>query len=106
MQKILKLRMPAFFLGISFLLLLSMAPVAANAANGDERYKAMPHNGGFFILDTRDGHMWVWSGRGATVTQKGTSDQILYQGNVRSNMQSKPAPVPMPTKNLLGQPRE
>ncbi len=67
--------------------LLSLSPCAAHAEN--ERYKAFPMSpGGYvFILDTKEGHAWVWSNTGREqVSPSGKNPRIVYQGNVRKNM--------------------
>jgi len=72
-------------------------PCFSNASE-NERYKAIPIGGGggnVFILDTREGHIWRWSGAGqAQANSAGINPSISYQGNVRANM--KPSPQAQP----------
>lgn len=55
-----------------------------------ERYRPIPLGGGLvFILDTREGHAWIWQQTPpGTVSSSGESSRITYQGNVRKNMKS------------------
>jgi hypothetical protein len=65
--------------------LFSAVP-SAWAGDGDERYRAYPFGAGFLILDTREGHLWIWGGTGGNVTKNGENDNLSYQGAVRKNM--------------------
>jgi len=54
-------------------------------ASDNERYKAVPLGAGgasIFIIDTREGHMWVWTNQISTKE----SPNIRYEGNVRQHM--------------------
>lgn len=68
-------------------------------AEGNRRYKAYPYNGGYLILDTREGHFWVWhDGGGAGFTSDGKNANILYQGKVTKNMMPAERPTTNPPK--------
>ncbi len=76
-------------------LLLILAGTALSAEN--RRYRALPLGGeSVFILDTRDGHMWLWRGAGDTrVKASGENPSVLYQGNVQKNVAPPKSSIPL-----------
>jgi len=64
---------------------LILLPAGQTSAE-NERYKAIRMaSGGFvFILDTREGHVWMWNN--ALPFKKGKNLQISYQLKVPMNM--------------------
>lgn len=78
-----------------YLMLLLMALAAAGAARAsDERYQALPlasadggkGGGRALILDTRDGHVWVWSENELVTAPDGSrryGTGFIYQGKLR-----------------------
>ena len=80
--------MRTFFMLLGLLAL----PMAAHAA--DERYQALPlagaaggqGGGRAFILDTREGHVWIWSENEPVVAPDGSrryGSGFIYQGRLR-----------------------
>ena len=77
--------------------LLFAVPQAAQA--DVERYLAVPMGAGgyVFILDTREGHAWIWNNAGqGQVSKSGENPRFVYQGNVRNNMKPPKPPVGQP----------
>ncbi len=77
---------------LSILLGLLALPLTAFAA--DERYQALPlagaaggqGGGRAFILDTRDGHVWIWSENEPVLAPDGSrryGSGFIYQGRLR-----------------------
>ncbi len=66
---------------------MSVSPLFA-AEN--RRYRALPLGGQtVFIMDTRDGNMWLWRGLGNNdVEASGENPSVSYQGNVQKNIPS------------------
>lgn len=73
--------------------LLGLALTLAAPAQAEEvrRYKPVVVQSGdnnlyppkVLILDTRDGHVWLWQERGKKDAQEGAGDtQLIYQGKV------------------------
>ncbi len=76
------------------ILLLATLLAAATAQAGDERYQALPlagadggkGGGRAFILDTRDGHVWIWSENELITAPDGSRRYgagFIYQGKLR-----------------------
>lgn len=76
------------------LFLLGMLLAAGAAQADDDRYQALPLTGAdggkgggrAFILDTRDGHVWVWSENELVVAPDGSRRYgagFIYQGKLR-----------------------
>ena len=70
------------------LLALAVLPVAPAAAQ-DARYEAVPLDPGYefgvekaLILDTVDGHLWIWMESPATADGDG-GRYLIYQGQVK-----------------------
>lgn len=77
---------------LCILLALLTLPLAGFAA--DERYQALPlpgaaggqGGGRAFILDTRDGHVWIWSENEPILAPDGSRRYVsgfIYQGRLR-----------------------
>ncbi len=71
-----------------------LALAGAVQADGDGRYQALPLAGAVggqgggraFILDTRDGHVWVWSENEPVTAPDGRrryGSGFIYQGKLR-----------------------
>lgn len=80
---------PAFALPLSLLLALCLGSTAL--AEEIIRYKPVLVQSGdnnlyppkVLIVDTRDGHVWLWQERGRKDAPEGPADaQIIYQGRV------------------------
>lgn len=87
-----------FFL-ISCVIGLCLLVSAKSAFAENERYKAFPIIGGgsVFIIDTKEGHIWTWSNTGSSnASSSGKNDNILYQGNIRKNMNPKRQKINIP----------
>jgi hypothetical protein len=76
------------------LFLLGMLLAAGAAQADDERYQALPlagadggkGGGRAFILDTRDGHVWIWSENELVTAPDGSRRYgagFIYQGKLR-----------------------
>lgn len=75
-------------------MLLGLLALSTSVWAADERYQALPlagveggqGGGRAFILDTRDGHVWVWS-ENELLTAPGGSRRygagFIYQGKLR-----------------------
>ncbi|MDQ7834870.1 MAG: hypothetical protein RDU24_05770 [Humidesulfovibrio sp.] len=72
-------------------LALSVALTSPALAEEVRRYKPVVVQGGdnnlyppkVLIVDTRDGHLWLWQERGKKDSQDGLADtQLIYQGKV------------------------
>lgn len=68
--------------------------LSTGVAAGDERYQALPlagpvngvGSGRALILDTRDGHVWVWSENEPVTAPDGSRRYVagfIYQGRLR-----------------------
>lgn len=79
-------------------MLLGMLALPAGAQAGEERYQALPladaagGQGGAraFILDTRDGHVWIWSENELVTAPDGRRRYgagFIYQGKLRPGTQ-------------------
>jgi hypothetical protein len=66
----------------------------STAASGDERYQALPLAGAesgqggarAFLLDTRDGHVWIWNENELITAPDGSrryGTGFVYQGKLR-----------------------
>jgi hypothetical protein len=75
-------------------MLLGLLALSTAAAAGDERYQALPLTGGeggqggarAFILDTREGHVWIWSENELVTAPDGSrryGTGFIYQGKLR-----------------------
>jgi hypothetical protein len=80
------------------LLALSDAALADEGRAGEGRYEALPLAGAdggkggarAFILDTRDGHVWIWSENELITTPDGRRRYgagFIYQGKLRPGSQ-------------------
>lgn len=76
----------------SLLLAILLLMPFAGRAGEDGRYQALPLAGGgkdssrAFILDTRDGHVWLWSENELVTTAEGSrryGSGFVYQGKLR-----------------------
>jgi hypothetical protein len=74
--------------------LLGLLVLSTTVATADERYQALPlagadggqGGGRAFILDTRDGHVWIWSENELIATPDGSRRYgagFIYQGRLR-----------------------
>jgi hypothetical protein len=79
-------------------ILLGLLALSAGALAGDERYQALPlagaeggqGGGRALILDTRDGHVWVWSENEPITAPDGSRRYgagFVYQGRLRPGSQ-------------------
>lgn len=79
-------------------MLLVMLSLSAAALAEDGRYQALPLAGGegsrgggrAFILDTRDGHVWIWSENELITATDGSRRYgagFIYQGRLRPGSQ-------------------
>ncbi|MBU1222889.1 MAG: hypothetical protein KKA22_07005 [Gammaproteobacteria bacterium] len=75
-------------------MLLGVLALSTSAWAADERYQALPlagaegsqGGGRAFILDTRDGHVWVWSENELLTAPDGSRRYgagFIYQGKLR-----------------------
>jgi hypothetical protein len=75
-------------------MLVGVLALSAGAYADDGRYQALPLAGGegsrgggrAFILDTRDGHAWIWSENELLTTPDGSRRYgagFIYQGKLR-----------------------
>lgn len=78
-------------LALSCLILSCLVLAAPARAEEVRRYKPVVVQGGdnnlfppkVLIVDTRDGHVWLWQERGKKDAQEGAGEtQIIYQGKV------------------------
>jgi hypothetical protein len=81
----------------------------STAASGDERFQALPLAGAeggqggarAFLLDTRDGHVWIWSENEPITASDGSRRYgagFVYQGKLRPG--SRPGEfIETPRKN-------
>lgn len=74
--------------------LLGMLMLAGGVQAGEERYQALPlagadggkGGGRAFILDTRDGHVWIWSENELVTAPDGSrryGSGFIYQGQLK-----------------------
>jgi len=79
-------------------MLLGLLALSASSWADDGRYQALPLTGAegsqgggrAFILDTRDGHVWIWSENELIVAQDGRRRYgagFVYQGKLRPGTQ-------------------
>lgn len=79
-------------------ILLAVLALSGNAMAGEERYQALPlagaegskGGGRAFILDTRDGHVWIWSENELITAPDGRRRYgagFIYQGKLRPGSQ-------------------
>ena len=79
-------------------MLLGLLALSTAALAGEGRYEALPLAGAdggkggarAFILDTRDGHVWVWSENELITTPDGRRRYgagFIYQGKLRPGSQ-------------------
>lgn len=79
-------------------MLLGALLLSGNALADDERYQALPlagadgskGGGRAFILDTRDGHVWIWSENELIASPDGRrryGSGFIYQGKLRPGSQ-------------------
>lgn len=78
--------------------MLGVLALSASAYAEDGRYQALPLSGAegsktgarAFILDTRDGHVWIWSENELVTTPDGRRRYgagFVYQGKLRPGSQ-------------------
>ena len=79
-------------------MLLSVLALSAGAQAEDARYQALPlagaeggkGGGRAFILDTREGHVWIWSENELMTAKDGSrryGTGFIYQGKLRPGTQ-------------------
>jgi hypothetical protein len=80
-------------------MLLGLLALPAGALADEGRYQALPLTGAevgkgggrAFILDTRDGHVWIWSENEPIVAPDGRrryGSGFIYQGRLRPGTQA------------------
>ncbi len=78
----------------NLIVLLGMLMLAGGVQAGEERYQALPlagadggkGGGRAFILDTRDGHVWIWSENELVTAPDGSrryGSGFIYQGQLK-----------------------